>query len=93
MALDGVDGFGDHLDEGFKQFFLREFEADQPEAVARLLASLGLPDKEYLTFLVGEGRATADRGLDPSSQRAARWIASRQPEGSRRGETEKGGLR
>src|SRR5262249_652305 len=30
--------------EAFKKFFLREFEADQPEAVARLIADLGLSD-------------------------------------------------
>jgi 2-hydroxychromene-2-carboxylate isomerase len=29
----------------FKNFFLREFEADQPEAVAGLLADLGMSDR------------------------------------------------
>jgi len=45
----------------FKQFFLREFEADQPEAVAQLLKSLGLPDREYLDYLTGEGRDAYER--------------------------------
>jgi 2-hydroxychromene-2-carboxylate isomerase len=40
----------------FKQFFLREFEADQADAVAALLGSLGLPAREYLDYLAGEGR-------------------------------------
>ena len=37
----------------FKKFFLREFEADQPEAVARLIAELGLSDRHYLEYLAG----------------------------------------
>ena len=40
----------------FKKFFLREFEADQPEAVAGLLADLGMSDRRYLEYLAGEGR-------------------------------------
>jgi len=62
---------GRFLDYGraaFKHFFLREFEADQPEAVARLLASLGLSDKEYLAFLTGEGRATYDRCQEEAAE-------------------------
>jgi 2-hydroxychromene-2-carboxylate isomerase len=45
----------------FKKFFLREFEADQPEAVARLIAELGLSDRHYLQYLAGEGRAAYER--------------------------------
>jgi 2-hydroxychromene-2-carboxylate isomerase len=45
----------------FKQFFLREFEADQPEAVARLVASLGLSDREYLDYFAGAGREAYER--------------------------------
>src|SRR5215469_12841271 len=55
---------GRFLDYGraaFKQFFLREFEADQPEAVARLLSGLGLPEREYLEYLAGEGREAYER--------------------------------
>jgi 2-hydroxychromene-2-carboxylate isomerase len=40
----------------FKKFFLREFEADRPEAVARLIADLGLSDQDYFEYLAGEGR-------------------------------------
>jgi 2-hydroxychromene-2-carboxylate isomerase len=45
----------------FKKFFLREFEADQSEAVARLIAELGLSDQHYLEYLAGEGRTAYDR--------------------------------
>jgi 2-hydroxychromene-2-carboxylate isomerase len=44
----------------FKKFFLREFEADQPEAVAGLLADLGMSDRDYLEYLAGEGREAYD---------------------------------
>ena len=55
---------GRFLDYGraaFKSFFLREFEADQPEAVARVLAGLGLSEPEYLDYLAGEGREAYER--------------------------------
>jgi 2-hydroxychromene-2-carboxylate isomerase len=55
---------GRFLDYGcaaFKQFFLREFEADQPEAVARLLGSVGLPEHQYPEYLAGEGREAYER--------------------------------
>src|SRR5262245_27895418 len=45
----------------FKKFFLREFEADQPEAVARLIADIGLSDRHYLEYLAGQGREAYDR--------------------------------
>ena len=55
---------GRFLDYGrtaFKQFFLREFEADQPEAVARLLSGLGLSEREYFEYLPGQGREAHER--------------------------------
>jgi 2-hydroxychromene-2-carboxylate isomerase len=55
---------GRFLDFGraaFKKFFLREFEADQPEAVARLIAEIGLSERDYLDYLAGEGRAAYER--------------------------------
>jgi 2-hydroxychromene-2-carboxylate isomerase len=55
---------GRFLDYGraaFKQFFLRELEADHPEAVAQLLSSLGLSDRDYLAYLAGEGREAYER--------------------------------
>ena len=45
----------------FKQFLLREFEADQADAVAGLLNSLDLPGQEYLDYLAGEGRVAYAR--------------------------------
>ena len=38
-----------------------EFEADQPEAVARLIAELGLSDQHYFEYLAGEGREAYER--------------------------------
>jgi 2-hydroxychromene-2-carboxylate isomerase len=52
----------------FKRFFLREFEADQPEAVAKLLGDIGLSGQEYLGFLSGEGRETYDRCQQEASE-------------------------
>ena len=65
-AIGGLfaDKHGRFLDYGraaFKQFFLRELEADQPEAVARLVAGLGLSDRDYLDYLSGEGREAYER--------------------------------
>jgi 2-hydroxychromene-2-carboxylate isomerase len=45
----------------FKSFFVREFEADQPEAVARLVSELGLSEREFLEYLPGEGREAYER--------------------------------
>jgi 2-hydroxychromene-2-carboxylate isomerase len=53
--------FLDYARAAFKQFFLREFEADQPAAVARLLGSLGLADQAYLEYLQSEGRDAYER--------------------------------
>lgn len=39
----------------YELFFRREFEADQPEAVAALIASLGLSAGEYRDYLSGAG--------------------------------------
>ena len=41
--------------KAYDLFFRREFEADDPEAVAALLATLGLSSAEYREYLVGEG--------------------------------------
>ena len=45
----------DYSRRAFELFFRREFEADQPEAVAALLASLGLSAGEYRDYLSGAG--------------------------------------
>ena len=39
----------------YELFFRREFDADDPEAVAALLASLGFSAAEYREYLSGEG--------------------------------------
>jgi len=39
----------------YELFFRREFEADQPEAVARVITSLGLSAGEFREYLAGEG--------------------------------------
>jgi len=41
--------------KAYELFFRREFEADDPEAVAALLATLGLSGAEYREYLRGEG--------------------------------------
>jgi len=41
--------------KAYELFFRREFEADDPEAAAALLASLGLSAAEYREYLNGEG--------------------------------------
>jgi 2-hydroxychromene-2-carboxylate isomerase len=51
----------------FKKFFLREFEADQPEAVARLIAEIGLSDRHYLEYLAGEARRPRSRSFNENS--------------------------
>ena len=53
--------FLDYGRETFRRFFLREFEADQPEAVARLLGDLGFPAQDYPDYLAGEGREAYER--------------------------------
>jgi len=55
---------GRFLDYGraaFKTFFLREFEADQPEAVAQLLGSIDLSGQDYFEYLQSEGREAYER--------------------------------
>jgi 2-hydroxychromene-2-carboxylate isomerase len=45
----------------FKKFFLREFEADQPEATAKLLEELGLSGRDYANYLANDGRHAYER--------------------------------
>lgn len=53
--------FLDYGRDAFKKFFLREFEADQPAAVAQLLDSIGLSGEDYLNYLQSEGREAYER--------------------------------
>ena len=41
--------------KAYELFFKREFEADQPEAVAKLIVSIRLSADEYREYLKGEG--------------------------------------
>ncbi len=43
--------------EAYRRFFLRELEADQPDAVAALIAEIGLAPDEYRDYLANEGLA------------------------------------
>ena len=45
----------DYSRKAYELFFRREFEADQPDAVAALIASLELSADEYREYLKGEG--------------------------------------
>jgi 2-hydroxychromene-2-carboxylate isomerase len=51
----------------FELFFRREFEADQPAAVAHLLASLALSADEYIEYLEGEGARAYDRAQEEAA--------------------------
>jgi 2-hydroxychromene-2-carboxylate isomerase len=42
--------------EAYRLFFLREFAADEPDAVARLLASLNMSEAAYRDYYVGAGQ-------------------------------------
>ena len=45
----------------FKRFFLRELEVDQPDAVASLIAEIGLSSSEYHDYLAADGRDAYER--------------------------------
>jgi 2-hydroxychromene-2-carboxylate isomerase len=45
----------DYSRKAYELFFRREFEADQPDAVAMLISNLGLAAEEYREYLEGEG--------------------------------------
>jgi 2-hydroxychromene-2-carboxylate isomerase len=45
----------------YELFFKRQFEADQPDAVAALLESLGFSAQEYRTYLAGPGHAAYEQ--------------------------------
>jgi len=45
----------------FELFFKRELAADEPDAVAAVIAALGLPAQDYRDYLDGEGPADYER--------------------------------
>jgi 2-hydroxychromene-2-carboxylate isomerase len=51
----------------FDLFFRRELEIDQPEAIAGVIAALGLSADEYRGYLTGEGR----RAMEHAEREAA----------------------
>ena len=48
----------------FDLFFKRELAADEPDAVAQTIASLGLSEQSYRDYLAGEGAADYERAQD-----------------------------
>ncbi len=53
--------------KAYELFFRREFEADHPEAVAALLASLGLSATEYREYSGGEGARAYARAQEEAA--------------------------
>jgi 2-hydroxychromene-2-carboxylate isomerase len=51
----------------YELFFKREFEADQPDAVANVIASLGMSADDYRKFLSGEGTLAYQRAQDEAA--------------------------
>jgi 2-hydroxychromene-2-carboxylate isomerase len=51
----------DYSRAAFERFFKREFEADQPDAVAKLIAELGMSESGFRDYLAGEGPADYER--------------------------------
>src|SRR5262245_47914518 len=51
----------------FELFFRREFEADNADAVARLIADLGLSAPAYRDYLAGEGASEYQRAQDEAA--------------------------
>lgn len=57
----------DYSRKAYELFFRREFEADQPDAVAALLESLGLSGEAYRDYLAGEGARAYDRAQEEAA--------------------------
>jgi 2-hydroxychromene-2-carboxylate isomerase len=53
--------------KAYELFFRREFEADQPDEVAALVASLGLSAGEYREYLGGEGARAYARAQEEAA--------------------------
>lgn len=54
--------------KAFELFFKREFAADEVDAVAELIASMGLSADEYRAFYEGEGKAEYDRCQEEAAE-------------------------
>jgi 2-hydroxychromene-2-carboxylate isomerase len=57
----------DYSRKAYELFFRREFEADQAEAVAAVIASLGLDAAEYRDYLKGEGARAYQQAQDEAA--------------------------
>ena len=51
----------------YEMFFRRELEADQPGAIADVIASLGMSAADYRKYLSGEGAAAYQRAQDEAA--------------------------
>jgi len=51
----------DYSRKVYERFFRRELEADQPDAVAQVVAGLGLPADEFLAYQQSEGKEAYER--------------------------------
>jgi 2-hydroxychromene-2-carboxylate isomerase len=57
----------DYSRKVYELFFRRELEADQPDAVVSVIASLGMSADDYRKFLSGEGALAYRRAQDEAS--------------------------
>ena len=57
----------DYSRRAYELFFRREFEADQAEAVAALVESLGMPASDYRKYLSGEGATEYQRAQEEAA--------------------------
>ena len=59
--------FLEYSRKAYDLFFKREFEADQPEAVAKLIGSIGLSSDEYNEYLKGDGARDYERAQEEAA--------------------------
>jgi 2-hydroxychromene-2-carboxylate isomerase len=57
----------DYSRKVYELFFKRELEADQPDAVAKVIANLGMSADDYRKFLSGEGALAYQRAQDEAT--------------------------
>ncbi len=58
------DRLKDYSRAVFEGFFKRELPADEPDAIADVIASLGMSEEEYRAYLEGEGVADYERAQE-----------------------------
>ncbi len=57
----------DYSRKVYELFFRRELEIDDPEAIASVIASLGMPAGEFREYLSGEGQRALKRAQDEAA--------------------------